>query len=124
MLQGAGNGPIQTFENLAGPTALQVGAGSRWLVYATDPTGFDTGGLAYDFKRYNDAFGYSHSRNLGFRLPEQSKMARAQCQTIRLKLEGTSLAGTRELVSTVPALKAFWKRPVWKKTLPILSLRR
>ena len=53
VLQGAGNGGIQAFNNLAGATALQVGAGSRWLVFATDVTGFDAGGLAYDFKRYN-----------------------------------------------------------------------
>ena len=53
VLQGAGNGGIQAFNNLAGATALQVGSGSRWLVFATDPTGFDAGGLAYDFKRYN-----------------------------------------------------------------------
>lgn len=53
VLQGAGNGPIQAFDNFAGATALQVGTGSRWLVFATDPAGFDAGGLAYDFKRYN-----------------------------------------------------------------------
>jgi filamentous hemagglutinin family protein len=50
---GAGNGGIQSFNNQAGATALQVGTGSRWLVFATDLTGFNAGGLAYDFKRYN-----------------------------------------------------------------------
>ena len=35
------------------PPRLQVASGSRWLLFAVDPSGFNEGGLAYDFKRYN-----------------------------------------------------------------------
>jgi hypothetical protein len=45
------------FTNTTGAGALNVVAGGRWLVFSTDP-GLDTrGGLVYDFKQYNVAFG-------------------------------------------------------------------
>jgi filamentous hemagglutinin family protein len=74
VLQGTGNGAIQTFDNLAGATALST-PNSRWLVFAQDPVGFATGGLAYDFKRYNalpdnTAITTDVGNGLGFAKPE------------------------------------------------------
>jgi filamentous hemagglutinin family protein len=46
-----------SFTNSTGAGALNVAGAGRWLVFSTDP-GLDTrGGLVYDFKQYNVAFG-------------------------------------------------------------------
>ncbi|MGE5114922.1 MAG: YDG domain-containing protein [Betaproteobacteria bacterium] len=52
VLQGAGTGAIQAFDNQVGSAVLST-PNSRWLLFATDPVTFNTGGLAFDFKRYN-----------------------------------------------------------------------
>jgi filamentous hemagglutinin family protein len=56
---GAANGSnVQEFFNDAGAPALSTPNG-RWLVYAVspDPSGFDAGGLAHDFRQYDARFG-------------------------------------------------------------------
>ncbi len=51
------------FVNSAGASALSVPAGSRWLVWSSNPNPFggatpdNRGGLAYDFKQYNATYG-------------------------------------------------------------------
>jgi len=51
------------FVNSAGASALSVPAGSRWLVWSSNPNPFggatpdNRGGLAYNFKQYNATFG-------------------------------------------------------------------
>jgi len=53
----------QGFTNSAGAGALAPGAGSRFLVWSSNPDPFgagtpdDRGGLAYDFKQYNATYG-------------------------------------------------------------------
>jgi hypothetical protein len=53
----------QAFTNAAGVAALAPGAGSRFLVWSSNPNPFgggtpdDRGGLAYDFKQYNATYG-------------------------------------------------------------------
>ena len=46
----------RNFVNNVGSSALNPGAG-RWLVYSSDPANDTRGGLSYDFKQYNTAFG-------------------------------------------------------------------
>ena len=102
VLQGAGSGPIQAFDNLAGATALQVGAGSRWLVFATDPTGFDAGGLAYDFKRYNalpndTAIASDAGNGLAFSVPQFATVT----GTVQTKTyDGTTAATVTNLAAS------------------------
>ena len=53
----------QAFTNTAGAAALAPGAGSRFLVWSSNPDPFggttpdNRGGLAYDFKQYDATFG-------------------------------------------------------------------
>jgi hypothetical protein len=49
----SGSGP---FRNDAGPAALSVSGGGRWLVYSADPAGSAPGGLPFQFKQYGKAF--------------------------------------------------------------------
>lgn len=46
-----------TFGNSAGASALVTSAPARWLVYSNDPANDTRGGLVYDFKQYDKAFG-------------------------------------------------------------------
>jgi len=46
-----------SFFNNSGSGALNVAAGGRWRVFSTDPSLDTRGGLIYDFKQYNVAFG-------------------------------------------------------------------
>jgi filamentous hemagglutinin family protein len=45
------------FINSFGATALQTGAGGRWLVYSASPLTDTKGGLTYGFKQYNATYG-------------------------------------------------------------------
>jgi len=45
------------FVNNAGAGAISLPGGGRWLVYSQDPASDTRGGLAYDFKQYNTAYG-------------------------------------------------------------------
>ncbi len=51
VVTGSGN-----FTNRAGPTALSVAAGGRWLVFSNDPANDTLGGLTFDFQQYGTTF--------------------------------------------------------------------
>lgn len=46
-----------SFVNKAGPNALGVSGGGRWLVYSQNPSNDDVGGLSENFKQYNANYG-------------------------------------------------------------------
>ena len=47
----------QNFINNAGSNALRTGNGGNWLVYSADPSANIIGGVSYNFKQYNAAYG-------------------------------------------------------------------
>ena len=51
VVTGTGN-----FTNQAGPTALSVASGGRWLIFSNDPARDTLGGLASDFNQFNTSF--------------------------------------------------------------------